>query len=748
MAHGVDQLSWVTLARVRRPSGSTSSPGRLFPVSEAPRCGQTIPVFPGDSCPGPRARGFDQLSRVTCDMVGDPRVDQPFQTTQARARYPTVSTSIQGDSGPCPRGLQPGSEGLRSGPALPGHSRLRPKACGFDLLSQGNRGQVRGPEGSTSCPRGLGPVPDFQQGRSAFPDASRMCPSARGEDQQFQVLGFQGTQGRPDVFGDSGPVPRSHGVEQVSKATRACYGGPTGQPDVPGNSGPAPRACGLDQLSRATRTCVQGPTWSTRCWGTRALVRSPEGSTSCHGGLKPVPEGKWGPSVVPGILALGLKARVFDQLSRATGAWVRVPGGRPALPCDSCLCPRTREVDPMSLVIRALVRGPAGSTWTPGHLGPMPKALQSQRDIPVRGFDQLSRATGDRGQPAAWEVSGPGVRARVVDQQSRATHTYVLEFVGSTSCPGRLGPGPKSPWGRLAVPGDSDPGPRSCGVDRLSRGTQDRGDALPGDSRLGPSARGVDQCFRVTRAIVRGPKASTSCPMRLGPESEVRRGCPAVPRGSGPVPSACVVDHLFRLSRKTRDLVGGPALSTSCPRRLRPVREGLRCPQLFRATRTVPEGPGVEPLSRATRDLVRGPRGSTNCPRRLGTVPEVPQCRPTLPAVMGDWGPGPKALVVDQLSRVTRDLVGGPRVDQPFRTTQARARYPTVSTSIQGDSGPCPSSPWDSHLCLSARGVYQPSRVTRVRAPGPARSTRYLWRLGPSSEGPRGRPGLKGDSGP
>ena len=381
-------------------------------------------MFPGDSCPGPRARGFDQLSRVTCDMVGDPRVDQPFQTTQARARYPTISTSIQGDSGPCPRyrgiesrprrltpdlgapgfdqrswvtpvqvrgptgstscprGLQPGSEGLRSGPALPGHSRLRPKACGFDLLSQGNRGQVRGPEGSTSCPRGLGPVPDFQQGRSAFPDASRMCPSARGEDQQFQVLGFQGTQGRPDVFGDSGPVPRSHGVEEVSKATRACYGGPTGQPDVPGNSGPAPRACGLDQLSRATRTCVQGPTWSTRCWGTRALVRSPEGSTSCHGGLKPVPEGKWGPSVVPGILALGLKARVFDQLSRATGAWVRVPGGRPALPCDSCLCPRTREVDPMSLVIRALVRGPAGSTWTPGHLGPMPKALQSQRDIP------------------------------------------------------------------------------------------------------------------------------------------------------------------------------------------------------------------------------------------------------------------------------------------------------------------------------------------------------------------------------
>ena len=163
---------------------------------------------------------------------------------------------------------------------------------------------------------------------------------------------------------------------------------------------------------------------------------------------------------------------------------------------------------------------------------------------------------------------------------------------------------------------------------------------------------------------------SSRCPGRVRPWSECLRGRPDVLGASGPCPRARAVDQL---SRKTRDLVGGPALSTSCPRRLRPVREGLRCPQLFRATRTVPEGPGVEPLSRATRDLVRGPRGSTNCPGRLRPLPEVPQCRPTLPgdssssprshgrpAVLGDSCPGLRARGVDLDSWVTRAHAKGP----------------------------------------------------------------------------------------
>ena len=40
------------------------------------------------------------------------------------------------------------------------------------------------------------------------------------------------------------------------------------------------------------------------------------------------------------------------------------------------------------------------------------------------------------------------------------------------------------------------------------------------------------------------------------------------------------------------------------------------------------------------------------------------------------------------------------------------------------------------------------SRANRIRVLGPARWTRCLWPLGPSSEGPQVRPGLLGDSGP
>ena len=63
---GVDQISRATLARVRGPAGSTSSPGGLVHGSEIPWC---QPILWGDSAPCPRARGGVQLSWVTWDCV-------------------------------------------------------------------------------------------------------------------------------------------------------------------------------------------------------------------------------------------------------------------------------------------------------------------------------------------------------------------------------------------------------------------------------------------------------------------------------------------------------------------------------------------------------------------------------------------------------------------------------------------------------------------------------------------------------
>ena len=251
----------------------------------------------------------------------------------------------------------------------------------------------------------------------------------------------------------------------------------------------------------------------------------------------------------------------------------------------------------------------------------------------------------------------------------------------STSFPRELGPGSEVPQGRPPVPGDSGPGPRACGVDRLSRGT---------------------------RARVRGPAGSTSCPGGLGPESEGPRGRPAVPgtracvrghvgstrcpRRSHSSPTARGVDHMSRaiLARVQR-----PARSTSRPARLRPCSDGPRGqPAVPGAWGPCPKSLGVDQLSRATPALVQRPEGSTSsppaprarfrgtpvstigtglfvpCPRvrgvdhiaratRFGS--EGPRCRP---APLGDSGPGQRAHSVDQLSCAT----------------WARVRVPSAST--------------------------------------------------------------------
>ena len=115
--HGVDQLSRVTGALVRRTAVSTrfpwrlghvpsalgvdSSPWQSRPRSEGPRGRLDVP---GDSGRCPRARGVDQLSRVTRVRVRGPTVYQLSQSTRACARCPAGSTSCPGRLGPMPEG--------------------------------------------------------------------------------------------------------------------------------------------------------------------------------------------------------------------------------------------------------------------------------------------------------------------------------------------------------------------------------------------------------------------------------------------------------------------------------------------------------------------------------------------------------------------------------------------------------------------------------------------------------------------
>ena len=182
-ARVVDQLSQATRSWVRVPADLTKSPGRLGPGSECLRCRPT--------------------SRETWDRVGGS----------------AGLTCLSGESGPCPRAHgfnnHPGRLWTLLGAAVsnscPRKLALGPRAPGVDQLSLATRASVRVPEGSKSSP-----------GRLA--------------------LGFQGPRGRPDVFGNSGPVPRALGVDQVAKATRGRARGPAGQPDIPADSGPAPSA--------------------------------------------------------------------------------------------------------------------------------------------------------------------------------------------------------------------------------------------------------------------------------------------------------------------------------------------------------------------------------------------------------------------------------------------------------------------------------------------------------------------------
>ena len=215
----------------------------------------------------------------------------------------------------------------------------------------------------------------------------------------------------------------------------------------------------------------------------------------------------------------------------------------------------------------------------------------------------------------------------------------------------------------------------------------------PGRWGPAPKALGVDQRSRATRARVRGPVVWTSCHRPLGPGSEFTLGLPAVAGDSGPCPRARGFDQL---SRVTRALFGGTVVQPVVP------GDSGRCPmsriidqaswansvgRRGQSADSCDSGPcprpcGVKQKSWVTPARVRGPAVSTNRPGTLALGSEGPQ---RLPAFPGDWGPGPKALEVGQVSRAPRDLVGGPAVDQLSRMTWARTRCTAGPTSCPGD---------------------------------------------------------------
>ena len=170
-----------------------------------------------------------------------------------------------------------------------------------------------------------------------------------------------------------------------------------------------------------------------------------------------------------------------NQLFWATWPLPVVRHARSAVPCDLGPIPRD-----------------GGSTSSPGYPAPWSE-----------GSRCLTAAPGD---------SGPGLKARRVDQMSWVTRVRFQGPAMFTSRPGRLGPGSECPQCRPALPGDSGQGPRACGstsclgrVRPVSEGPRGRPE-VPGDSCPGPRACRVDQLSRLYQARVGGPEVSTNSP--------------------------------------------------------------------------------------------------------------------------------------------------------------------------------------------------------------------------------------------
>ena len=210
----------------------------------------------------------------------------------------------------------------------------------------------------------------------------------------------------------------------------------------------------------------------------------------------------------------------------------------------------------MSRASRAMVRGPAWSTSSPGRLELGSEVPQGSPAFP--GDSRSGRWPTCR--PALLGDSGPCLRACRLDQMSRPTWGRAPVPAGLTSSPGRLGPRSDGPRGRQVLPSDSCVGPCAHGVDQFPQVTRAwaecRGVArFPGQLALGSEGPPFDKNSRVTRVRFFFPTESTTCPARLTPASEAPGGLPAVLSILGQCPSA----RVFRPALPGDTCLGGTA---------------------------------------------------------------------------------------------------------------------------------------------------------------------------------------------
>ena len=201
---------------------------------------------------------------------------------------------------------------------------------------------------------------------------------------------------------------------------------------------------------------------------------------------------------------------------------------------------------------------------------------------------------------------------------------------------------------------------------------------------------------RASRDMVPGPAWSTSSPRRLALGSEVPQRSPALPG----------------------DSCSGrwPALSTSSPGRLGPMPEGLRArPDVPADLGPCSSACGVDQLSRATRAPVRCSAKSTGSPGRLARGSEGPQGRPVPP---GDSGLGRVLAGPPDLPDNSRSGPRARRFDKNSRVTRVRFFCPTGSTTCPARLTPASEAPGGLPAVLSILGQCPSARVFRPALPG------------------------------
>ena len=237
-----------------------------------------------------------------------------------------------------------------------------------------------------------------------------------------------------------------------------------------------------------------------------------------------------------------------------------------------------------------------------------------------------------------------GPRARVVDQLSQATRSWVRVPADLTKSPGRLGPGSeclrcrptsRETWDRVGgsagltcLSGESGPCPRAHGIDKHPGRLWTLlgavvSNSCPRELALGPRAPGVDQLSLATRASVRGPEGSKSSPGRLALGFQGPRVRPDVFGDSGPVLRDGGVDQV---PKATRGCARGPACPSDLLGHSAPGSEGQRVgPALPGHSRLRPRHRGFDQHSRATQVCVHGPAGTISSPGRGALGSDCPQ---------------------------------------------------------------------------------------------------------------------------